>query len=1175
MSLDTMILDASTRQAFYRGEDLVASGAVHTWEAAPVSDGVIEITGSVDEHGRRSDPVTLTLDLTSQQVISHSCPCSAAARDPHLCKHGVALGLAYLDARRTCGSDVTSSSEAAERAAQAPHADATLSLSQGDAPDPVIRLQAQTQELLERYRADHEQTHQSRPAPIQEAQTSPQIARIVYACAAGLSSEEEADLLLGEDTDTDELSPVELYPTLIAGSHTSDGGHLWGLRLRIGREHTLYHVRQIAQLVTAWDDHTTASYGKNLTFCHIPSAFSERAQALLDLIGRIWHTQEALRGSGTTTFTTASARTLALSDRDAAELLDIMIGSTIRFESGPDPSNSKARNLLVEIGDPDPALQIDVVHGQRGGYEVCISPDVNCVLSGSTMYLLTEKYAWRCSDAYRAAMAPFCRAALPALQPLHVRSADMPGFYAAVLPALRDHARLEMPDDLELLMPPAAHLTYKISLAHDLVSCDATVAYGTHTVGLFDPISVGGPLRDPIHEHAAIRLVHMLFPLRMAEPHRGGPSYPSQRCTLWDAPDAPGGRPCFEATDTEALYHLLTDGLEILAESGEVLLSDNLRNIVVRPAPRVRVEATVSGGLLDLTVDAGDLSPHDLLAYLASYERKQHYVRLAGGDIMCLEEGNVRAIAELAVGLGTSARSLVAGLEELPLNRAPFVDAMMKRAEGVQFDRDEGFRSVIRDFDSIGDSDFVEPASLRQVLRPYQREGFKWMSTLAKLGFGGILADDMGLGKTIQAIAFLLAHHECDHSLPSLIICPSSLIYNWVNEFARFAPQLDVVAIVGSAAERSALIDDAAAHDILITSYELLRRDIEHYGSQRFFCQFLDEAQYIKNHATQSARCAKRICAQVRFALTGTPIENRLSELWSIFDFLMPGMLAGREAFRRRFELPIAAGDEEAAQRLQCMVGPFVLRRMKTDVLKDLPDKNESVVHVRLEGEQEKLYRATADRLALALTHKLPHEFAADRIAILAELTRLRQICCDPHLVYEDYDGGSAKLDTCIELVQNAVDSSHKVLLFSQFTSMLEIIAARLTECDIAYHRLTGATPKEERAHLVSSFQTDDTPLFLISLKAGGVGLNLTAADIVIHYDPWWNLAAQNQATDRAHRIGQEQTVTVWRLIAKDTIEERIVDLQQSKRDLAESIVGGDAAGSARFTKEDILALLD
>ena len=347
------------------------------------------------------------------------------------------------------------------------------------------------------------------------------------------------------------------------------------------------------------------------------------------------------------------------------------------------------------------------------------------------------------------------------------------------------------------------------------------------------------------------------------------------------------------------------------------------------------------------------------------------------------------------------------------------------------------------------------------------------------------------------------------------------------------------------------------------------------YQEIRFRYQVIDEAQYIKNAATQSAKAVKSIDVKTRFALTGTPVENRLSELWSIFDYLMPGFLFGSQYFKKEYETPIVKErDEDALLRLRRIIGPFVLRRVKRDVLKELPEKLEQVVYSNFEDEQKKLYTANAVQLKEKLESGGFAQAGEGKLQILAELMRLRQICCDPRLCYENYRNGSAKLETCMDLIRRGVSGEHKILLFSQFTSMLELVEARLLKEDIKCHKLTGSTSKEDRIRMVGEFQRDDVPVFLISLKAGGTGLNLTAADIVIHYDPWWNVAAQNQATDRTHRIGQEKQVTVYKLITRNTIEENILKLQESKQYLADQIVTEGTVSFGSLTREDILNIV-
>ena len=434
----------------------------------------------------------------------------------------------------------------------------------------------------------------------------------------------------------------------------------------------------------------------------------------------------------------------------------------------------------------------------------------------------------------------------------------------------------------------------------------------------------------------------------------------------------------------------------------------------------------------------------------------------------------------------------------------------------------------------------------------------------------------MGRGKTIQVLAVLLAAKEEGKTGTSLVVTPASLVFNWGAEFEKFAPDLTVSLITGTQDERQKKIDAYQEADVIVTSYDLLKRDIAFYEDKEFYYQIIDEAQYIKNHTTEAAKAVKVIHSRIRYALTGTPIENRLSELWSIFDYLMPGFLYTYDTFRKEMENPIVKNnDEKAMKRLQKMVGPFILRRLKEDVLKDLPDKLEEFRYVRLGDTQQKVYDGQVVHMKEQIARQNPEEFNKNKLQILAELTRLRQICCDPSLCFENYKGETAKLEACLELIQSAMDGGHRILVFSQFTSMLEILQKNLTNLGIAYFTITGSTSKEKRLELVKDFNEGDVPVFLISLKAGGVGLNLTGADVVIHYDPWWNLAAQNQATDRAHRIGQTKKVTVYKLIARHTIEEKIQKLQETKKNLADQVMSGESASLGGMSREEILELLE
>lgn len=528
--------------------------------------------------------------------------------------------------------------------------------------------------------------------------------------------------------------------------------------------------------------------------------------------------------------------------------------------------------------------------------------------------------------------------------------------------------------------------------------------------------------------------------------------------------------------------------------------------------------------------------------------------------------------------MNISNKELIKSKLQIPAYRMLYLDSLQNK-KSLHTDYSEEFKKTVGSYrTAIGNIDDINvPSTLADIMRDYQKYGFRWLKTICTYKFGGILADDMGLGKTVQAISLMLDEKErSDRHVTNLIVCPSSLVLNWENEIAKFAPQLRVISVMGTAAARAKLFDKILSeeYDAVITSYTLLARDIDKYENLRFRLHFIDEAQYIKNHNTQASKAVKAIRSEIRFALTGTPVENSLAELWSIFDFIMPGYLFGYTYFKRTFEEPIITKkSENTTQSLQSSVAPFILRRLKKEVLNELPEKTETVLLSDMTGKQHKLYTA----LAATLKSSVGEGFGGNQkehIEILAMLTRLRQICCDPHLVYENYTDKSAKLEQCIELLESCADSGHKILLFSQFTSMMDIISQRLREKNISFYTLKGSTKPKDRIRMVNEFNENDVKVFLISLKAGGTGLNLTGADIVIHYDPWWNVSAENQASDRVYRIGQKKNVQIYKLIARHSIEENILKLQQNKSELS-NMIYDEKADITKMSAEDILKILE
>jgi superfamily II DNA or RNA helicase len=469
------------------------------------------------------------------------------------------------------------------------------------------------------------------------------------------------------------------------------------------------------------------------------------------------------------------------------------------------------------------------------------------------------------------------------------------------------------------------------------------------------------------------------------------------------------------------------------------------------------------------------------------------------------------------------------------------------------------------------------PAGFALDLRPYQREGLAWLQYLREHGLAGILADDMGLGKTAQTLAHLLLEKEAGRlDRPALVVLPTSLIFNWQAEVARFAPGLSVLSLQGKA--RKERFADIARHDVVLTTYPLLWRDAEELAKHEYHLLILDEAQTVKNAASKGAAVVRQLSARHRLCLTGTPLENHLGELWSQFDFLLPGFLGDSKGFVRTWRTPIEKhGDTLRRNLLASRIRPFILRRRKDDVAKELPPKSIIVRSVDIEGGQRDLYETVRSAMDARVREEVAARgFARSQIVILDALLKLRQVCCDPRLVRSETARKvkeRAKLDLLMTMLPELVEEGRRILLFSQFTSMLALIEEELRRAGISYVLLTGET--QDRETPIRRFQGGEVPVFLISLKAGGVGLNLTAADTVIHYDPWWNPAVENQATDRAHRLGQTRPVFVYKLVVAGSIEEKILALQEKKAELAAGILSDDRAGEVKFSEVDLRALLE
>ncbi len=599
-----------------------------------------------------------------------------------------------------------------------------------------------------------------------------------------------------------------------------------------------------------------------------------------------------------------------------------------------------------------------------------------------------------------------------------------------------------------------------------------------------------------------------------------------------------------------------------------LFIAENLKHVAVRPPVKARVRVSLSGGLLDTEVrfDVGELAA-DIELVREALKNKRRWVALDDGSVAEIQDAVAAFVDELAEVMPAKASKV-----KLAAHQLGRVERWVDAGVGGEIDPAiEGFRARLRALAVKGDAEL--PKGLNASLRPYQMQGVAWLEFLDGLGAGGILADDMGLGKTVTALTALLWRKERDGHAPSLVVCPTSVAPNWVREAARFTPDLKVHLYHGIAREKDAATLEAA--DIVVTTYALLRRDVALLAGIKWRYALLDEAQNIKNAGAQTAQSARELTAERRLALTGTPVENHLGELWSIMDFCNPGMLGSARDFSSRYERGISIDPRGAeAMRLRAMVRPFLLRRTKREVLKELPPKQEIDQVVAPTARQRRLYDALSATLLADVERKIEEVgLARSGINILTALLRLRQMACDPRLVDAGQPAAtSAKRDAFLDLVRSLTEEGRRVLVFSQFVELLTLWRADLDAAGIGYEYLDGRTRDREGA--VTRFQTGTVPLFLISLKAGGTGLNLTAADTVIHCDPWWNPAVEDQATDRAHRIGQTRSVTVYRLITKGTVEEKIVALKGRKKALAEAVIAEDAGALKGLSADDVRLLL-
>lgn len=922
------------------------------------------------------------------------------------------------------------------------------------------------------------------------------------------------------------------------------------LELRVGETRT-YVIRDLNEFFYKWTEKKTIELGKYIKFIPDKNLFDENGRKIIQFFLEEYLTEKASGRTNYSYYASASqqARSVSIFGSRIDSFMDTIAANGVYLLS------DEKKNIFYDEQFYSPKIKVaKLTYGATVRAEryhiLCESLEYSYVLSGDTIYRMKKP------EMAVQKILELCQSK----KELFISDKDLPAVTRDVLSNLKDTAVITYTGmDPDKYLPPKPTIAlYLDSPQENMITCDVAAIYGEKKYHVYGKERYSQK-RNFTEEHRLAEIIQMYFN-----------AFDQEKSLL------------VYSGDEGDIFTFLSQVIPKLQKYGDIYVTDSMKKLSVVPSASFQVGVSVSSGLLEMSMASNQFNKEELAEIFSSYDRKKKYHRLKNGAFITFNEEQKQVMSAISDVMKNYADKKNPDTIKMPLFRALYLDELLAEKESVELKKNREYRKLIGKMRSYENGDYEVPQSLEAVLREYQRDGFYWIKTLKENGFGGILADDMGLGKTLQILAFLLSEKEqgkVGDELRTLIVAPASLVYNWKKEVERFTPQLSVCVMAGTAHERKELIKNQTSNvDVWITSYDLLKRDIELYQDIVFANEIIDEAQYIKNQTTHAAKSVRLVNSSFRMALTGTPMENRLSELWSIFDYLMPGFLYGYTRFRSEIEtLIVSDKDEDAMTRLRAMIHPFILRRLKKDVLKELPEKQEEIVTVALSGEQKKLYQAHSQRLKMFLEDQNDEDFAQNKLQILAELTKLRQLCCGPELLLENYKGENAKLETCIELITQAIAGGHKILLFSQFTSMLDLIGEELKKAKIDYYRIDGSVKKEARMEMVEQFQNpqNQVSVFCISLKAGGTGLNMTAADIVIHYDPWWNKAAQNQATDRAHRIGQKHAINVYQLIAEETIEQKICELQQVKEDLAEEVLSGEGISSTQFNKDEIMNLLE
>ena len=959
----------------------------------------------------------------------------------------------------------------------------------------------------------------------------------------------------------EDAEKIKIEPKIIYDKYTNN----LRIEFKIGNQR-MYKLKDLTEFYDRMKTGEKYKYGNKLEFIHQKQNFEENDQELLEFILKEAEIIRFVNSDANSNYRyygkAMNDSYILLNNSGLDEMFEILKNREVIFQK--EYSEEK-----IELTENEPELHFFIQSKGKNEYQIIPNQDIDIfreieILEGKEYkYLLLEDKLYRCSKKYEKTTLKLLKKLKDNfITELVFGKEELPELFSVILPRLKDALEFKGIDEKQIEQYKPKKLNVKMFLDFDknnYILADARFCYGEEE---FNPLQQKIDIKYPRDVIAENKVINTL--------RKTGFMYYAQR-------------ECFILPDDDKIYSFLSNEITEYMQTFQIMVTDEFKSKEIKQPKIGSLGVRVENDLLTINLENLNIDIKELEEIMTKYNLKKKYHKLKDGSFINLEENpDMEFIDKMMSGLDISYKDLEKGNVKLPVNRCLYLNQLLKTVSNTQINKNTEYKKLVNGLDKDNSEDEIKiPLSLENILRYYQKTGYKWLKTLDNYKFGGILADDMGLGKTVQMLSIIAGYvDENEDRRASIVICPSSLTLNWQNEAQKFTNKLKTLVIRGNATEREKQISKANEYDLIITSYDLLKRDIEVYKENKYKFRFAiaDEAQYLKNSNTQNAKAVKEILADTRYALTGTPIENSLAELWSIFDYIMPGYLFKYKKFKVEYETPIVKdNDEKAMKKLKMLIEPFILRRTKKQVLTELPEKTITILNNQMKEEQEKIYlnylaqakQEVADTINI-------RGFEKSHIQVLAALTRLRQICCHPSLFIKDYKEGSSKLEQCIEIVKDAIDSGHKILLFSGYTSMFELIENELKENGITYFKLTGSTKVDERIRMVDEFNANkDVKVFLISLKAGGTGLNLTGADMVIHYDPWWNASAENQATDRAYRIGQKNNVQVYKLITKNSIEEKIYELQQKKSELIDNMLDTKTSFISKLSKEDILKLFE